>query len=134
MMEYDNVSFIEYHQKKKDMLNNIGRRDGKCCGVSCTSCPISSHNNGMGETCDDLENLNPEIALKIVMEYIPKVDWSTVEVDTKVYVSDDNKHWVPRYFAKYKENKIYAFDGGCTSFTNKYKYGGITSWKYAKLA
>lgn len=133
-MEYDNVSFLEYQARKKEMLNNIGRRIGKCNRADCKLCPLSSNNNGVGKTCEYLEILNPEIALKIVMEYVPKVDWSTVEVDTKIYVSEDNINWFPRHFSKYEESNVYAFGMGCTSFTAKDKTADIIKWKYAKLA
>jgi hypothetical protein len=65
-------------------------------------------------------------------EYIPKVNWSKIKVDTKVYVRnsiDDN--WLPRYFAKYKNGIFYAWEDGATSWsTGNYK----VSWKYYKLA
>ena len=64
----------------------------------------------------------------------PEVDWSKVSVDTKIYVKDNiRREWIRRYFAKYENGKIYAWDNGFTSWS---AYGGnsVTSWKYAKLA
>ena len=58
------------------------------------------------------------------------VDWSKVEVDTKILVSTDNIKWYRRYFAKYENDKVCAFIGGATSFSSG---GYYTSWKYAKL-
>ena len=34
-----------------------------------------------------------------------------------------------RYFAKYENNKVYAWDNGATSWSAK----SITDWQYAKL-
>ena len=59
------------------------------------------------------------------------VDWSKVAVDTPILVSSKGKHWYRRYFAKYENGMVYAFDDGKTSWTNEeYK----TPWEYAKLA
>lgn len=68
-------------------------------------------------------------------EYIdPEVDWTQIPVDTKIWVRESEElKWHPRYFAKYKNDKVYAWDDGATSFS----VGGgqsCTSWKYAKLA
>ncbi len=66
-------------------------------------------------------------------EYIePQVDWSKVAVDTPILVSDDEKHWHPRYFAKRSDGKFYAFSNGSTSWSGE--VGRATSWLYAKLA
>lgn len=58
------------------------------------------------------------------------IDWSKVDVDTKILVSYDGNVWRRRYFAKYENDKVYAFVGGATSFSNR---GSYISWKYAKL-
>lgn len=65
-------------------------------------------------------------------EYIEQeVDWSKVPVDTPILVRDNNMtKWMTRYFAKYKNNIIYAWDDGRTSHTTN----SMTYWKYAKLA
>lgn len=59
------------------------------------------------------------------------VDWSKVEVDTKILVSTDNIKWYRRYFAKYENGKVYAYPNGTTSFT--YDCREVLPWKYAKL-
>jgi len=73
---------------------------------------------------NDLISLNFE-------EYIQKVDWSKIEVDTKVYVKDYiSDNWKPRYFAKYENGIFCAWKQGTTSWSaENYK----TSWKYYKL-
>lgn len=64
----------------------------------------------------------------------PEVDWSKVPVDTKIYVKDNiYDNWIKRYFARYEEGKIYAWDSGHTSWIADGE-NCATSWKYAKLA
>lgn len=61
----------------------------------------------------------------------PEVDWSKVAVDTPILVRDsEDRSWIKRYFAKYENETIYAWDGGCTSWSTD----GLTKWKFAKLA
>ena len=59
------------------------------------------------------------------------VDWSKVDVDTKILVSFDNEKWYKRYFAKFEDGKIYTFANGTTSFS--YNYRELVPWNYAKL-
>ena len=66
-------------------------------------------------------------------EYVePPVDWSNVAVDTKILVSDDNFNWYRRYFAEYKDGKVYAWINGKTSWSTNYE--SKTHCKYSKLA
>ena len=65
-------------------------------------------------------------------EEIVDVDWSKVQVDTKILVSEDGKDWYRRYFAKYENGFIYAFPDGLSSFTAE-ESDIIYPWKYAKL-
>lgn len=61
----------------------------------------------------------------------PEVDWSEVAVDTPILVRDcDDDSWIKRYFAKYENEIIYAWNSGATSWSTSH----ITGWKYAKLA
>lgn len=69
--------------------------------------------------------------LELEFKKVYEIDWSKVAVDTKILVSNDNKKWFRRYFAKFKNDKIYTFDNGTTSFT--YNYTGLVPWEYAKL-
>ena len=62
----------------------------------------------------------------------PEVDWSKVAVDTPILVRNtDNEEWNKRYFAHYENGIIYAWAGGCTSWT---AYGNTTMCEFAKLA
>ena len=80
-------------------------------------------------------NINNFYSLKLIMHLdfkkVYDIDWSKVDVDTKILVSNDNKKWYRRYFAEFKNDKIYTFDNGTTSFT--YNYTGFVPWQYAKL-
>lgn len=124
MGKYDNVTMKEYMKKKKEMLDDLGRTGNECSSIRCSECPLKS--------CEGIEMINPDKALEIVMEYEPKVDWSKVEVDTKVLVRNFNDEiWFPRYFAEYKNDNIYCFDYGRTSFTKEDTE--LIIWDYAKL-
>lgn len=64
----------------------------------------------------------------------PEVDWSRVSVDTPILVRQtEDKEWRKRCFAKYKNGIIYAWNGGCTSWT-AYNSSDVTEWEHAKLA
>ena len=62
----------------------------------------------------------------------PETDWSKVEVDTPILVRDyEGQEWARRYFAKFEDGVVYAWDNGQTSWT---AHNMITTWEYAKLA
>ncbi|MDY2725810.1 MAG: hypothetical protein SOV36_03205 [Anaerostipes faecalis] len=62
-----------------------------------------------------------------------EVDWSKVAVDTPILVRDsEDCRWRKRYFAKYKNGKVFAWNDGKTSWTSD--DGDAVWWKYAKLA
>ena len=84
-----------------------------CCGMDCGQCNMLS-------------------LIWLMKEYEePEVDWSKVEVDTPILVSDNEAgKWIRRYFAKYDGKFVYAWNGGCTSWSEKC----MTGWEYAKLA
>ena len=61
----------------------------------------------------------------------PEVDWSRVKVDTPILVAHfELGEWSKRYFAKYEDGKVYAWDNGRTSWNTS----TMTFWKHAKLA
>ena len=61
----------------------------------------------------------------------PETDWSKVEADTPILVREyEHENWVRRYFAKYEGGKVYVWNNGRTSWTEKF----MTPWKFAKLA
>lgn len=60
----------------------------------------------------------------------PEVDWSKVEVDTPILVRDtEDGEWLKKYFAKYEDERVYAWTSGCTSWTT----GHMAAWNFAKL-
>lgn len=70
-------------------------------------------------------------------EYIdpPQTDWSKVEVDTKVLVSDNGVNWYRRRFAKYEDEKVYVYPNGTDSWSDgsdEYANDCVV-WKYVKL-
>lgn len=88
-----------------------------------------------GDLSCDCGYINNFYALKGLLDLEFKkgydVDWSKVEVDTKILVNnDDGDVWYKRYFAKYENDKVCTFVGGATSFSTN---GYYISWKYAKL-
>lgn len=89
---------------------------------------LKSDNCG-GMTCYKCRMLQ---MLWLLEEYEePETDWSKVEVDTPILVKEyESDEWVKRCFAKYEGGKVYAWSGGCTSWTKV----GVTVWNYAKLA
>lgn len=93
------------------ILPNILKSD-RCNGIDCTQCRMIQ----MMWLLEDYEE--------------PETDWSKVEVDTPILVSDNyGDKWFRRYFAKYDGKFVYAWNGGGTSWSEKY----MTGWKYAKL-
>lgn len=79
--------------------------------------------------------INNFYTLKQIMELDFKkdynVDWSKVEVDTKILVSNDDVRWYRAHFAMFENDTIYSFSNGTTSFT--YEYSAFEPWKYAIL-
>lgn len=61
----------------------------------------------------------------------PKVDWSKVAVDTPILVSVSGGVWRKKYFARYVDGIVYAWNNGATSWSST---SGYSAWKYAKLA
>ena len=60
-----------------------------------------------------------------------EVDWNEIEVDTPIMVKNSEyEEWLRRHFAKYENGKVYAWQVGCTSWTENI----MTDWDYAKLA
>lgn len=63
----------------------------------------------------------------------PTTDWTKVQVDTPIYVRDHiDDFWKHRYFAKFKNGKVYTWCDGRTSFS--VDGDDVIPWKYAKLS
>lgn len=68
-----------------------------------------------------------------IAEYLGIVDRSKVKVDTPVLVSLDDKLWLCRYFADFKNGIVYTWSNGTTSWSvprREHK----DAWSFAKLA
>ena len=63
-------------------------------------------------------------------EYVePPIDWSKVAVDTPILVTNNGDcKWVKRYFAKYENGRVYAWNNGTTSWSGD----RCTPWELAK--
>lgn len=60
------------------------------------------------------------------------IDWSKVDVDTKILVSNDDKRWYHAHFAMFENDTIYTFSDGTTSFTCECNIA-FEPWQYAKI-
>lgn len=91
---------------------------------------------GTTRCINNISEIMPEIdrnGLVDIAEELGIVDWSKVPVDTPVLVSNDNKEWIKRYFARYEDGNVYCWLSGKTSWTATGELS-IGHWNYAKLA
>lgn len=98
-----------------------------CRETKCEDCDFNKLNSCKCSEYKFREWLNSE--------YVePPVDWSKVPVDTPILVrNSEEETWRKRYFAKYENETVYAWDGGKTSWSAGSKLR-IFDWKFAKLA
>lgn len=93
--------------------------------------------NGEEYTCiGRTHGILPDLEIGEVMDIADElciIDWSKVEVDTPVLVSNDNKEWIKRYFARYEDGNVYCWLNGKTSWTAICELS-IGQWDYTKLA
>lgn len=83
----------------------------------------------MRSTCFTEENQRIDIA-----EYLGIVDWSKIAVDTPILVKQyEQDKWEKRHFAYFKDERVYAWLCGATSWSADYE-GDTTDWNLAKLA
>lgn len=121
---------IEYYKDelKEIIIRNIGidsitGKPKMCDELFCLDCVFK-----------DQDACSPKkVEQWLQSEHVEQVDWSKVEVDTPILVSEDAKGWNKRYFAKFTNGIVYAWMGGATSWTADNEYD-VNPWKYAKLA
>ena len=103
----------------------FNKKTNKLSPCACTDCADCLFKIG---TCDENARNWCE------SEYIePPVDWSKVAVDTPILVRDkDEEKFKKRHFAKYANEKVYAWNMGTTSWTADENC--VTTWNCAKLA
>ena len=103
----------------------VGGKPTLCTKIECEDCDFNEKSTGecKGGAYGFCEWLNSE--------YVEQpVDWSKVAVDTPILVRDcEEGIWRKRYFAKYEDNMVYAWNGGATSWSAERS----TNWKMAKL-
>ena len=112
LKEYKGVNFCKDFVKPNILKSEV------CGGLACGACYMLQ-TIWLLEDCEEYEE--------------PEVDWSKVEVDTPILVRDDGvatTSWLKRYFAKYENGFVYAWNGGATSRNEDC----VTGWEYAKLA
>lgn len=133
----EDITMIEYQNLKLSMLNQLGRINRTCDGVRCTDCCLNNKDDK--DSCTVLEIIYPQETIKKVQEWHKentlKVDWSKVPVDTKIIVWDNDlkKYKVKRYFAKFEDGKIYAWNNGMTSWSVEKDKHVSTKWDNAEL-
>lgn len=95
---------------------------------------ISSCEKAMGASAfkSILPKLNRNECISIAEE-LGIVDWSKVAVDTPILVSLDDKLWLCRYFANFKNGIVYTWSNGATSWSVR-RREHKDAWGYAKLA
>lgn len=116
------------YEKYKDEIANVHKQghlfaltdEGivPCISTECDKCKF-------GSLCDDKK------LIWLLSKYEkPTIDWTKVPVDAKILVRDfESDIWEKRYFAKYKNGKVYAWENGCASYTTE----STIPWNYAKL-
>lgn len=93
-----------------------------CSLISCNDCEYAVENCCTAIRAWDMLKKNG-------MLQNPQLDYSTLKTDDLLLVSDDlTADYVPRYFAKYEDEKLYCWINGATSKTSN----GVTVWCYAK--
>lgn len=101
--------------------------DGRleACTGQCACCQFDKGEPDCAENCKEW----------LFSEYKEsEVDWSKVKVDTPILVRDSEKAaWERRYFARFEDGEVSAWNGGLTSWTADDEENACF-WKYAKLA
>lgn len=95
-----------------------------CNDIRCEDCYLEGRVSGCDDACKEW----------CESEYIePQIYWSKVPVDTPILVRDSqDEKWHRRYFAKFEDGIVYAWDDGRTSWSSL--SDEVVDWKYAKLA
>ena len=120
---------MKNYEKYKDEIKKY--KDYNFCGDFVKPYILESDN------CNGLDCIRCSMlrAIWLMEEYEepekPEVDWSKVKVDTPILVRQrEDSKWYKRYFAKYENGKIYAWENGRTSWN----IDNMAYWQYAKLA
>ena len=110
LKEYKGLNFC------KDFVKPNILKSDNCGGLACGACY-------MLQTIWLLEDYEE-----------PETDWSKVKVDTPILVKEyEESKWTKRYFAKYEDGVVYAWNNGVTSWTAN-DDECVIAWRFAKLA
>ena len=97
---------------------------------------LDINSGGTVKCINNISKIMPKIGRNEVLniaEELGIVDWSKVKVDTPILVSIDDKSWLCRYFADFKNGIVYTWSNGATSWSvprREHK----DAWSVAKLA
>lgn len=116
-----NIGGVAYLTTKKPVMNGTileitSGGTTKCVNAICNIMPIIAR-------CEVLD----------IAEELGIVDWSKVKVDTPILVSLDDKFWLCRYFADFKNGIVYTWSNGATSWSVP-RIEQKDAWSFAKLA
>lgn len=111
--------------KYPDICNNfinpiILKKYNKKCGegdVTCTYCTLLQF-IWLNEEYKEYEE--------------PEIDWTKIEVDTPIQVSENREYWYNRYFCKYENGFVYTWKDERTSFSISHSEKPMP-WNYARL-
>lgn len=107
---------IAFNKKENKVTN--------CGGLLCNDCLFGIPDRG----CADLIKVWSE------QEYVkPSIDWSKIPVDTPILVTIEGTIWKRRYFARFENGKVYAWNDGKTSWSSVDSFD-VSAWEYAELA
>lgn len=97
--------------------------------IFCGGCHSSIQGLFAKKVIEELLEFRNYIAID---EHIDCIDWENVPVDTKIIVSHSTgSPDYYRYFAEYKDGKVYAWDYGATSWSSDTK--SKNWWEHVKL-
>lgn len=98
---------------------------------------LDVNSGGHIKCINNISKIMPQIERNEVLniaEELGIVDWSKVEVDTPIFVKDYKcDAWKKRYFAFYKDETVYAWANGATTWSAE-NDRNIIPWAHAKLA
>lgn len=92
---------------------------------------------GLTKSVDTIAEIMPNIdgcGILDIAKELGIVDWSKVEVDTPILVSNDGKNWYNRYFSSFDGVDVMAWEYGATSWSVDDVDNEVYRWEYAKLA
>lgn len=92
---------------------------------------------GFTKSVDTVKEIMPNIdgcGILDIAKELGIVDWSKVEVDTPILVSNDGKNWYNRYFSSFDGVDVMAWEYGATSWSVDDVDNEVYRWEYVKLA